>query len=31
MRTCTLLDKPERREVDFEPDYVGEKFPMSSL
>ena len=27
VRTCTLLDKPERREVDFEPDYVGEKIP----
>lgn len=23
VRTCTLLDKPERREVDFEADYVG--------
>ena len=23
MRTCTLLDKPERREVDFMPDYCG--------
>ncbi len=21
--TCTLLDKPSRREVEFEPDYVG--------
>lgn len=23
VRTCTLLDKPERREVDFTADYVG--------
>lgn len=23
VRTCTLLDKPSRREVDFEADYVG--------
>ena len=23
VRTCTLLDKPERREVEFEADYVG--------
>ena len=23
VRTCTLLDKPSRREVDFKPDYVG--------
>ena len=23
VKTCTLLDKPERREVDFEPDYCG--------
>ncbi|MBQ2718720.1 MAG: hypoxanthine phosphoribosyltransferase [Clostridia bacterium] len=23
VRTCTLLDKPSRREVDFTPDYVG--------
>ena len=23
VRTCTLLDKPSRREVDFVPDYVG--------
>ena len=23
VRTCTLLDKPERREVDFMPDYCG--------
>ena len=27
VRTCTLLVKPERREVDFEPDYVGEQIP----
>ena len=24
---CTLLDKPERREVDFTPDYVGCTIP----
>jgi hypoxanthine phosphoribosyltransferase len=23
VKTCTLLDKPSRREVDFVPDYVG--------
>lgn len=23
VRTCTLLDKPSRREVDFTPDYTG--------
>jgi hypoxanthine phosphoribosyltransferase len=23
VRTCTLLDKPDRREVNFRPDYVG--------
>ena len=23
VRTCTLLDKPSRREVDFHPDYSG--------
>ena len=23
VRTCTLLDKPSRRKVPFEPDYVG--------
>ena len=23
VRTCTLLDKPSRREVDFTPDYCG--------
>lgn len=23
VRTCTLLDKPDRREVDFTPDYSG--------
>ena len=23
VRTCTLLDKPARRTVDFKPDYVG--------
>ena len=23
VKTCTLLDKPSRREVDFTPDYVG--------
>lgn len=27
VRTCTMLDKPSRREVDFEPDYVGEEIP----
>ena len=27
VRTCTLLDKPERREVNFEADHVGAKIP----
>ena len=27
VRTCTMLDKPERREVDFKPDYVGAVIP----
>ncbi len=27
VKTCTLLDKPERREVDFVPDYVGFEIP----
>ena len=27
VRTCTLLDKPSRREVDFEADYVGKVIP----
>ena len=27
VRTCTLLDKPARREVEFEPDYVGFEIP----
>jgi hypoxanthine phosphoribosyltransferase len=27
VRTCTLLDKPSRREVDFVPDYVGREIP----
>ena len=27
VRTCTMLDKPSRREVDFEPDYVGAEIP----
>ena len=27
VRTCTLLDKPARREVDFTPDYVGKQIP----
>ena len=27
VRTCTLLDKPERREVDFQADYVGRQIP----
>ena len=25
--TCTLLDKPSRREVDFTPDYRGKEIP----
>ena len=25
--TCTMLDKPSRREVDFTPDYCGIKIP----
>ena len=25
--TCTLLDKPSRREVDFTPDYRGIEIP----
>ena len=25
--TCTLLDKPSRREVDFKPTYVGKEVP----
>lgn len=25
--TCTLLDKPSRREVNFVPDYVGREIP----
>ncbi len=25
VRTVTLLDKPERREVDFQPEYVGKQ------
>ena len=25
--TCTLLDKPDRREVDFTPDYTGRIIP----
>ena len=24
VKTCTLLDKPSRREVDFKPDYCGQ-------
>ena len=27
VRTCTLLDKPERREVEFTPDYCGQIIP----
>ncbi|MBE6573608.1 MAG: hypoxanthine phosphoribosyltransferase [Ruminococcaceae bacterium] len=27
VRTCTLLDKPERREVEFTPDYCGFTIP----
>ena len=27
VRTCTLLDKPSRREVDFTPDFCGMEIP----
>ncbi len=27
VKTCTLLDKPDRREVEFESDYVGKRIP----
>ncbi|MBE6541806.1 MAG: hypoxanthine phosphoribosyltransferase [Ruminococcaceae bacterium] len=27
VKTCTLLDKPSRREVDFNPDYRGTEIP----
>ena len=27
VRTCTLLDKPERRVVDLDVDYVGFRIP----
>jgi hypoxanthine phosphoribosyltransferase len=27
VKTCTLLDKPSRREVEFVPDYVGRVIP----
>lgn len=27
VRTCTLLDKPSRRRVDFVPDYCGKEIP----
>ncbi len=27
VRTCTLLDKPDRRSVDFQPDYSGKAIP----
>ena len=27
VRTCTLLDKPDRRTVDFQPDYSGKSIP----
>ncbi len=29
VRTVTLLDKPERREVDFSPEYVGKQIENS--
>ena len=25
VRTVTLLDKPERREIDYTPDYIGKR------
>lgn len=31
VKTVTLLDKPERRVVDFEPDYVGTVIPDEFL
>lgn len=27
VKTCTLLDKPSRRKVEFKPDYVGKVIP----
>ncbi len=27
VKTCTLLDKPERRQVEFIPDYCGKQIP----
>ena len=27
VKTCTLLDKPSRRQVDFTPDYCGTQIP----
>ena len=27
VKTCTLLDKPSRRKVDFDPDYSGKVIP----
>ena len=27
VRTCTMLDKPDRRTVDFDPDYCGRIIP----
>ena len=27
VKTCTMLDKPSRREVDFVPDYIGRAVP----
>lgn len=27
VKTCTLLDKPSRRKVVFDPDYVGKEIP----
>ena len=27
VKTCTLLDKPSRRKVEFVPDYVGREIP----
>ena len=27
--TCTLLDKPSRREVEFTPDFVGKEIPVA--
>ena len=27
VKICTLLDKPDRREVDFKADYIGREIP----